>query len=129
MNCNQTTEKMNSDKKLYHFVVQDLDELSEMFNFEIRDELPSAVVEIIESNLDNNLDIIRSISIHVNDLNTSLNIFVQRNQFLFLLEEQLQVFESTEKYEMCARIMKIIQKLKAGSVVESIKQFKTEKLK
>jgi len=115
---------MRIKKKSHHFVVQNIYELADLFDSTKRDEVPIAVVEIIESNMDNRLEVINEISIHVVDFNAVFNIHIHRNQFLKFLEELLRVFESKEKYEMCARILKLVHRIKAGSIVESVRQFK-----
>lgn len=111
-------------KDNYNIIVQDYDELFNLFDFDSNHTLPKVIVSLIESNLDNNLAVIDKLHIEVIELNTVLNISIQRAHFISLLNEQLTLFEKCEKYEECAKIVKILQKINAGSIVESVKQHK-----
>jgi hypothetical protein len=110
-----------------HIVVKNIEEFTHLFVPAERLELSNAVIQIIEENLNNIKPVIRDIHIHIESTQSDIIIEINRHEFLEVLEEQLKMFEEIELYEECPRIVKLIKSLKAGSIVQSLVESKTNK--
>ena len=100
--------------------VENVEEFSRLFIPSERTELSEAVIDVIEANLNNTLDVIKDIKVSIQDARTDIVLSIKRNEFVSILEEQLKAFEEIEHYEQCSKIVKIIQKIKAGAIVQSL---------
>lgn len=103
-----------------HISVKDIEEFSQLFIPAERTELSKAVINVISENINNTKDVIYDIRVSIESENTDIVLSIIRNDFIQILEEQLQLFEEIEHYEECAKIVKLIQKIKAGSIVQSL---------
>lgn len=100
--------------------VRDYNEYKQLFDYSKNSTLSDALLECVEANLDNDRMIIDDIIIKISEVGYVVKLNFKRNEFMQILEEQLKAYESSESYEACAQIVKIIQKLKSGSIVQSL---------
>lgn len=90
--------------------VFDSDEFERLIhNKDIR--ISQALVSTILNNLTGKKRHIPVLSILVENEQTIYDITVDRNEFLYLLKENLPIHEKNELYEVCAQIVKAIEKL------------------
>lgn len=95
-------------------------EYRQLFDYAKNSALSRALLECVEANLDNDRMIIDDIMIKISELGFVVNLNFKRNEIMQILEEQLKAHEDSEAYETCAQIVKIIQKIKSGSIVQSL---------
>lgn len=95
-------------------------EFRQLFNYSKNSALSDALLECVEANLDNDRMIIDDIMIRISELGYVVNLNFKRNEMMQILEEQLKAHEDSEAYETCAQIVKLIQKIKSGSIVQSL---------
>lgn len=105
---------------MIHIHVDNINEFARLFIPSERVDLSEAVVDVIESNLNNTKTVLKDIKVFIKDANTDIILSIKRNEFVNVLEEQLQLFEEIEYYEKCAQITKILRKIKAGAIVHSL---------
>ncbi len=103
-----------------HIIVKDVKEFADLFLPSERPELSKAVIDVIEENIGNSNEVVKDIKVTITDNNTDIILSIIRTEFLSVLEEQLELFEEIEDYRECARIFKLISKIKSGSIVQSL---------
>ena len=86
-----------------------------------------ALVETILKNLTGRKRHVHALSILVENEEAIYDVTIDRNEFLYTLENNLSIYEENELYEKCAEIVKAIKFLKTKQILEGVKGSKKKK--
>ena len=93
------------------FTVQNTEELERMIEYYDVD-LSIAIVEAILSNYKKMKKYIHVAEIHIIEEEDIADLSVERIDILDTLEKNLKILEANEKYELCSKVVKLINEIK-----------------
>ena len=90
--------------------VKSVEEFEEMLQTQDL-KISKAIVEVALKNLKSKKRYVPILEVHVQDEETIFDITLDRNNLVETLKQNLEIFETHEEYEGCARIASAIKEL------------------